>query len=209
MKHLIFILLFILGSCVSQNENYSPKESQSYILSLTGKFKNNGIPYPGRVKALMKSKTNMKIEVTDPFGFVTIATLVVAGNEVTILNSLEKKYYQGTYDKQFISQVIGIDIDREDLFDLFYGKDFSTSNWECMLMKSKEFQKVCAHKQAPVRVTRIGTDPYKEFQVTHKKSQISLKLKSFEPTVSTDADYKVEIPKNYSPFSQNETASRL
>ncbi len=185
---------------MSQQNNYSPDETQSYILSFSGKFKNNGIPYPGRVNVLLKSKTNMKVEVADPFGFVTVATLLVAGDDVTILNSLDKKFYQGPYDKKLISHVIGIDIERQDLFDLFYGEDFTSPQWECLVLKTKTFEKVCAHKQAPVKVIRKGSDPYQELKIAHEKSLVTLKLKSFKPTVSTNADYKTQIPEGYTNY---------
>lgn len=178
-------MLPLLSSCQQFAKNFQTRGDSKVVLHswvLGTKYfdKRKNKMYPGKTKVYIVDGDKIRMDIFDPFGFVTVGTLIVNGNFMS-LKTIEGANYKGPTDGEKIKELLKVDVNREDLFSLFTQSGFVDKHWSCAVDESGKVLKECISGLHGLNINWSGlmTQKGTEVFLDHERVQLTFKVKSY------------------------------
>ncbi len=137
--------------------------------------------YPGKTKVYIYGEDKLRMDIFDPFGFVTVGTLIINGDQMS-LDMIQGEGYKGPIDSDKVRKLLKVDVNPKDLFSLFTQTGFEDKHWSCAVDEKGLALKECmsgAH-QMNVRWSGQMTQKGTEVSLDHVRAKLLFKVKSYK-----------------------------
>lgn len=135
--------------------------------------------YPGKTKVFTLGADKIRMEVSDPFGFVNIGLLKINRDQM-YLKLINGSEYKGLLQEEKIKKFLKIDINPKDLVSIFTQKGFEDEHWNCAVGDNNLLRE-CFSESQNIKIvwtgnmSQVGT----EVILSHPLSRLIFRVRGF------------------------------
>ncbi len=180
-------LTLLLSSCQQFAKKFQTRDGSTVILHswvLGTKYfdKKKNKTYPGKTKVYILGEDKIRMDVFDPFGFVTVGTLIINGENMS-LSTMNGADYKGPIKGEKVKELLKVDVNPKDLYSVFTQSGFSDKHWNCAVDESGKVFEECRSELHKMKINWTGrmTQKGTEVFLDHERMQLKFKVKSYKP----------------------------
>ena len=210
-KTILFLLSFLLFSCVTKKTIEEPKEivTKKNELSLWGakaqikEYKTEKVQQV-TLDFVAQAAGAVRVDVSGPLG-VSLASLVVKNKKIQYVLYRQKSFYEGVANEKALRSVFRMDLDARYLMNICYDLPIQEKGWECQMDQGGRVER-CQNLGLGLSVLWSDRDGYKKrVTLSNAEYEVQILYKDYSTKVLDESQeqkgpFQLETPEGFQKY---------